>query len=817
MGESSSGPRSRGDGRYEADITWTEHGVPHITAGDWGSLGFGQGWACARDNAAAIADHVMKVASQRCRYLGRGDGDAHLHSDLGYLALGVDARARRMAAAQPPVITDVVDGYAAGYNAWLAEHGPEAFPAWCQGAPWIRPVTAHDLMRLYVDLAIMGSGRNLVPYIGSAVAPGGPVEEPVPPAPPEPLAGEEGLASNGWAFGRAATANGRGLVMANPHFPWWGEGRFWECHLRLPGTLDVYGASLVGAPLVQIGFNRHVAWTHTFSCGNRFTVFQLPLVDGSPTTYRYGDTERDMVPTRYAVEVADRPWVPGDPTGAGRSPAAVPTDLPTSTVERELWSSHQGPMLNLPLVGWSEAVGFTYRDANLDNDRFLAQTLAMNTAAGVGDLQAAIEEHQGLPWVNTIAADAAGRCWYIDASTTPNLSEGASKRFLDRLDTDLFTQIAYGMRVVLLDGSDPDDEWIDDPTAPQPGILPYSALPQLERDDHVFNANDPYWLVNAHEEVPEHSPLCGLHHRPVSLRTRMNALLVSGRGPVGPTAEGGRWTADDAVAAVFGNHSVVAELLGDEIIERLGRAGTVEVDGRTVDVAPAAALLAAWDRRFEVGSVGAVVWRELMGSLDEAERGNTTAPGAGPLWDRPFDGADPLRTPSGLAPAPADGPDPLVMALARGLLALEVAGVAPDAVLGDVQFADRRGRRWPVHGGDECDGVANILASRGHMPRGDLDPNPVMAPDIPVRTERTGLRAGGYPAAYGASFVMVVSFAEDGPEGAGLLAYGQSADPDSPHHDDQLEAFGAKRLRPFLLTDEAIAADPTAVRRHLSA
>ena len=37
-------------GTYEADIRFTTHGVAHIRAADWGSLGYGQGWACARDN-----------------------------------------------------------------------------------------------------------------------------------------------------------------------------------------------------------------------------------------------------------------------------------------------------------------------------------------------------------------------------------------------------------------------------------------------------------------------------------------------------------------------------------------------------------------------------------------------------------------------------------------------------------------------------------------------------------------------------------------------------------------------------------------------
>ncbi|MCA8929306.1 MAG: penicillin acylase family protein, partial [Alphaproteobacteria bacterium] len=57
---------------------------------------------------------------------------------------------------------------------------------------------------------------------------------------------------------------------------------------------------------------------------------------------------------------------------------------------------------------------------------------------------------------------------------------------------------------------------------------------------------------------------------------------------------------------------------------------------------------------------------------------------------------------------------------------------------------------------------------------------------------------------------------DDGPDAVGLLVYGQSGDPASPHHTDQLDDFAAKRLRPLRFTDEAIAADPDRSHRTVS-
>src|SRR5690606_34221428 len=149
-------------------------------------------------------------------------------------------------------------------------------PSWCADAEWIRPIDELDLWAYFVDVALMASGRNLAGIIGRAEAPG--PDGPVAPSPMSALGGGGASeaspgASNGWAFGRDATASGHGIVMANPHFPWGGEARFWECHLKIAGQVDVYGAALLGVPGVQIGFNRDVAWAHTFSRGSRFTLY----------------------------------------------------------------------------------------------------------------------------------------------------------------------------------------------------------------------------------------------------------------------------------------------------------------------------------------------------------------------------------------------------------------------------------------------------------------------------------------------------------------------------------------------------------------
>ena len=63
--------------------------------------------------------------------------------------------------------------------------------------------------------------------------------------------------------------------------------------------------------MVNIGHNKHVAWSHTVSTAYRFTPFELELVPTDPTTYLYDGESVPMTsrtsrsPCRAAAPVDD--------------------------------------------------------------------------------------------------------------------------------------------------------------------------------------------------------------------------------------------------------------------------------------------------------------------------------------------------------------------------------------------------------------------------------------------------------------------------------------------------------------------------------
>lgn len=775
-GDASSG--TTGDAAtYRATIRRTGYGVAHIKADDLGSALFGQAYAFAQDHVCTLADQIIKVRSERSKYFGRGPGDAHLTSDFAYLALELESRAQRMWDAAPADVKAAITGYAAGYNQYVRETPPGALPADCAGAPWVKEIEPLDLVRYYVDLGLLASSNQLVEYIGSAQPPGSPLQLPGGPLEGLGTLTSGGFGSNGWALGADKTKSGGGMVVANPHFPWTGELKLWESHLTVPGEIDIYGVGLMGVPGVLIGFNERVAWTHTFSSGVRFTFYKLTLDPDDPTAYLYDGESRPMTRRTFEVEVAGG-----------------------EKVSRTLYYSHYGPILNVDPFGWTYETALTYRDANIENPRLIEQFLGMDRAGSLEEFKQVFATVQGVPWVNTMAADAEGNAWYADASATAKLSDEAIAGWQSALEDDFLTGLLYAQGgLVVLDGSDSKYEWVEGGDARAPGLVPFDEMPQLDRRDFVFNANDSYWLANPAAPLEGFSPLHGAERVPQSPRTRINALLLES-GPEWPAAgDDGKFTLDEIKAAIQGNDSLTARLVLDDLLARCADEPVVAVDKQLVDLRTACDLLAGWDRRFDPDSVGAVLFREFL-----APYGSDALRDRGSLFAAPFNPDDPIATPHTLI-APAEGQvDRALVSLGEAVQHLQLAGVPLSAPLRQLQRAPRGEVEISVHGGFDKEGIANIVGYSSGL-------NSTLLPKVrrpPPLDGTAGLTERGYVINYGSSFVMAVELTPSGPRGEAFLTYSQSEDPRSPHFRDQTELFSRKQWRPLLFREADILADP---------
>ncbi|NOT59358.1 MAG: hypothetical protein HOP19_03935, partial [Acidobacteria bacterium] len=122
--------------KYSAEIRRTSHGIPHITAKDYGSLGFGEGYAFAQDHLCSLADQIVKVRGERAKYFGAGENNRHVNSDITMRALGLYEQARATLKTMGQDERDLAEGFAAGYNQYLSEVTAKGVKGWCGGADW---------------------------------------------------------------------------------------------------------------------------------------------------------------------------------------------------------------------------------------------------------------------------------------------------------------------------------------------------------------------------------------------------------------------------------------------------------------------------------------------------------------------------------------------------------------------------------------------------------------------------------------------------------------------------------------------------------
>jgi acyl-homoserine-lactone acylase len=292
-------------------------------------------------------------------------------------------------------------------------------------------------------------------------------------------------------------------------------------------------------------------------------------------------------------------------------------------------------------------------------------------------------------------------------------------------------------------------------------------LPQLlnPQGGYVRNENDPPWLTNLRQPiVPADFPPYFESDGPLSLRSQHSALLIDNDL---------RFALEDIVRLKHSDRMLLADRVKDDLIAAVRAAlrdGSVEDDA---NVADAAALLERWNNTAAAGSRGAVLFAEWWRLYSEGVEGEPFA--------EPWRADAPLSTPRGLA-------DPR-FAGARFVEAVRETAArfgSWNVAWGDVHRVRRGTVDEPASGCAGALGCFRVLNFR------DADDGRRMA-------------SGGD------GWVLAVEFTTP-PRAYSILAYGQSLNADSQHHDDQAALFARGEMKPVAYTREHV--ERHAVRRY---
>jgi acyl-homoserine-lactone acylase len=767
-------------------VTRDRAGIPHILASNFTALGYGEGYAFAQDNLCTFADDVVTLEGERSRYFGpkglainysAASYVTNLQSDLYWRYVQATGLVRRELAASSPLnallpqARRLSTGWVAGYNAYLRS-GKLRDPT-CRGKRWVRPITLTDVLLRGVQFDTEASSQQFVGDIVTTVPPSATTAGARPASRvgavhgfgvlERQLGDQTGGGSNGIGIGAQDTRSNHGMVLANPHATWRGADRFWMAQLEVPGRYDVEGGTPMGAPLIGIGFNRDIAWTHTTSTDRRFVAFQLKLVPGDPTSY----------------------YLNGRAVKMGH--VMVSVSYPGKTVRHTFYTTRWGLVVSIAAVPlnayvWNDSTAYALDDAEIDNGpRTIDEYLRMGQATSVKDLYGVEARWLAIPSFNTIAADDQGDAYYGDVGATPAVSQSELNACLP---SGIPTLVYDQARIITLDGSRTSCAPASFLGTPEAGIFSSRDLPHIFRRDYVENSNDSFWLANPLAPLTGFSPIIGLTGTEQDLRTRLGnqmiAARVNGTDGLGPP----RFTISTLQRMWAGDRSGLAALvLTDLVADCTPHPAQPASNGQIVDLTAACNALAGYDGTGTLDAKGGwlfTVWSHLDSDSQ--------------FYATPFDPAQPLTTPSGLNTSSTATP---LRWLADAVQNLQAHGVPVDASIGQVQHGPQS-RRIPIPG---CRGDAPWASEGMGCFNATYSNDDTRATFVPLN----GVPYG--ETVYGSSLVMTTQLNPTGPASAGILTYSQSTDPTSPWYSNMTKLYSKGQWVKLPYTAAELAAD----------
>jgi len=418
-----------GDGEPEgrAEILWDSWGVPHIFAEDDENLFYAFGQAQMQSHGDLILRLYGEARGRAAEYWGEGYED----DDRLIRTMGVPDRGREWYAAQRPEMRRCLDAFVDGINDY-AEANPDFIADEVRVVLPVEPADVLSHLQRVIHLTFVGDNFSAAARRWEA-RPSTNAGNPRP-------ATTELRGSNAWAIAPERSASGNAMLLANPHLPWSGQFMFYEVQLVGP-ALDAYGTTLVGMPLIAIGFNQHLGWSHTVNTFDGTDLYELTLADGG---YLYDGEVRafDERTEIYKVKQGDR------------------LEERSLTVRQSIHG---------PVLAERNGAALAVRMVGLDQPELIGQYWEMIHATGLESFEAALSRLQ-MPTFNVIYADREGHILYLFGGRTPRRSGG------DWFDWQGATA-----------GDSSATLWTE--------TLPYDELPRVvdPPSGWVQNANDPPW------------------------------------------------------------------------------------------------------------------------------------------------------------------------------------------------------------------------------------------------------------------------------------------------------------------------------------
>lgn len=320
--------------------------VPHVFAQNEHDLYFAQGYLTARDRLWQMEFQTHAAAGRLSELVG--ERALELDRFNRRLGMGYGAEQTLKGMESDPTTRDALEAYTAGVNAWIHQLSPAKYPIEYKllgyaPEPWT-PLKCSLLLKQMTNTLASGADdllmTNVLRKYGAVVTtdlfPDYPTREdpiippgtkwafkplPIPTAPADTnindlIAKLDGgvrranpeIGSNNWAVGSQKSATGHPILANDPHLTLSLPSIWYQMQLVSP-TVNVYGATLPGAPNVTIGFNKDIAWGVTNVGADVLDFYTVKFKDNTRKQYWHANQWKPVRTRIETIKVKGKPDV----------------------------------------------------------------------------------------------------------------------------------------------------------------------------------------------------------------------------------------------------------------------------------------------------------------------------------------------------------------------------------------------------------------------------------------------------------------------------------------------------------------------------
>jgi len=396
----------------QTEILWDTYGVPHIYAKNNREMYYAFGWAQMTNHANLLLQIYGQARGRSAEYWG----DDYLENDKQMMIFDIPGKARKAYHQQTKEFKEYTDAFVKGINDYA-----KTYPTLIdENMKQVIPVTATDVFANLIRNGFRFLTNNERAATEKLIQPG----------------------SNAYAIAPSRSASKNAMLVINPHLPWKKDfTTLFEVHLNTK-EFNAYGATSVGMPMLSLGFNDNLGWTHTVNTLDASDRYELSLqsdgylLDGYLVLF-------DKKTVTIKVKQADGTLL---------------------DQKLEIKNSKHGPV-----VGEKNNKAYVVRVAGLDNFKIFEEYHRMTKAKNWAEFESALKMMQ-IPMFNVLYADKAGNIFYLFNGNVPKRPEGDFTYWRGTID---------GTKSKLI--------WQE--------TLNYDDLPKVLNPPTGFlqNANDPPW------------------------------------------------------------------------------------------------------------------------------------------------------------------------------------------------------------------------------------------------------------------------------------------------------------------------------------